>query len=514
MRRRRRHVLNQVDGHVVRRRKGTAQRERSGRRQAGDLGRIGHLVGGVPQHDGVALDVDAAAPGASGQLGVLPRRQRGVLLAVVLDQPFQHDGAGRHVDAQSQCLRGEDGFHQTGGEQLLDGVPEHRQQSGVVGGQAAQQAFAPFVIVEHHQIGLGQIGTPAVDDLGDPVAFGLVGQAHRGTQALLDRGIAPGAREHERDGRQQPGLVQRADDVGPARWPVHRGPAAGASAPVSAASPGLPVHEPVRLATMRDVPQQLRIDAGLTLAATLASVDALGQVEQVEEPLAHQHVLPQRHRAVFIDDDGRVTANSLNPAAELLGVTHRRRQADQPDLVGQMQDHFLPHRAAHAVGQEVHLVHHHIGQSVQCMRIGVEHVAQHFGGHHHDVRVTVDRLVAGEQADAFGSVAGHQIVVLLVAQRLDRRGVEALPPGGQRQVHRELADDGLAGTGRGTDQDTATVLERDAGVGLKGVQGERQARGEVAQLRTRLGVRRRCGFWRHRRLRLRWRRHRWSAGSE
>ena len=160
--------------------------------------------------------------------------------------------------------------------------------------------------------------------------------------------------------------------------------------------------------------------------AACPPVAGVGVVEQVEQPLAHQHVLPQRHRPVLVDHHGGVAAHGLDPAAELLGVADRRRQADQPHLLGQVQDDLLPHRAAHPVGQEVHLVHHDVRKSVQRIRTRVEHVAQHLGGHHHHRRVAVDRLVAGQQPDALRAVAAHQVAVLLVAQRLDRRGVEAL----------------------------------------------------------------------------------------
>ena len=95
---------------------------------------------GLPEHHGVALDVDAAAAGPPGELGVLPRRQVGVRLAVELDQPLEHHGAGRHVDAQRQGLGGEDGLDQPADEQLLDGLLERRQHPGVVGGEPALAA--------------------------------------------------------------------------------------------------------------------------------------------------------------------------------------------------------------------------------------------------------------------------------------------------------------------------------------------------------------------------------------
>ncbi len=352
------HVLHQVDRHVVRRRERTAQRERPGGSETGDVGGIHRGVVGLPQHDGVPFDVDAAPARPAGQLGVLPRRQRRVLFAVVLHQSFQHDGAGGHVDPQSQCLGGEHRLHQARGEEFLDGVPEHRQQSGVVGGEPAQQAFAPFVVAEHDEVGLGQLRAPSVDHLGDAGPFLVVGQPQRRAQALFDRRVASRPREDERDRREQTLVIQHADHVGARRWSVEGGPAAVISTAGPAASPRLPVGQPVGLPAQRDVPQQFGVHQRGASCGLVA-------FEQVEQPLADHHVLPQRHRPVLVDDDGGVAAHGLDPATELLGVAHRRRQADQPHLLGQVQDHLLPHRAAHPVGQEVHLVHHDVRKSLQ-----------------------------------------------------------------------------------------------------------------------------------------------------
>ena len=167
--------------------------------------------------------------------------------------------------------------------------------------------------------------------------------------------------------------------------------------PAAAARP--PVGQPVGFAAMRDVPQQFRVHQQL---ATVLRRVAGPVVEQVEQPLADHHVLPQRDGPVFVDDDRGVAAHGLDPAAELLGIADRRRKADQPHVFGQVQDHFLPHRAPHPVGEKVHLVHDDVRKAVQRRRIRIQHVAKHFGGHHHDRRVAVDRLVAGQQADALG----------------------------------------------------------------------------------------------------------------
>ena len=175
--------------------------------------------------------------------------------------------------------------------------------------------------------------------------------------------------------------------------------------------PGLPIRETLGLAAVRDVAGEFRIDEVRT-----ADGSGLGRVvEEVEESLAHQHVLPQRYRPVFIDHHGGVAAHGLDPAAKLFSVAHRRREADQSHVFGQMQDDLLPHRPAHPVGEKVHLVHHHVGQALERIGTCVQHVPQHLGGHHHDRRVPVEGLIAGQQSDPFGTVACNQIIVLLVA---------------------------------------------------------------------------------------------------
>ncbi|CFJ02915.1 Uncharacterised protein [Mycobacterium tuberculosis] len=218
---------------------------------------------------------------------------------------------------------------------------------------------------------------------------------------------------------------------------------------------------------MRDVAQQLAVDLGLPFGF------ADPVIEQVEHALAHQDVLPQRHRPMLVDHHRGVAPHRLDPTAELLGVAHRRRQADHPHVVGQLQDHLLPHRTPHPVGEEMHLIHHHIGKPLQRRRIRVEHVAQHFGGHHHHRRVAVDRQVTGQQPDLVTAVACCEIGVLLVAQGFQRRGVETFTAGRQRQVHGELADHRLASAGRRAHQHTVAAFQRAASPLLKVVERER-----------------------------------------
>ena len=85
-----------------------------------------------------------------------------------------------------------------------------------------------------------------------------------------------------------------------------------------------------------------------------------------------------------------------------------------------------------------------------------------------------------------GAVAADQVGVLLVGQRLDRGGVEALAALGEGQEDRELADDGLAGAGRRGDQHPGPALHVRAGLALVVVEDEAVAVGERRQRRRAL----------------------------
>ena len=143
-----------------------------------------------------------------------------------------------------------------------------------------------------------------------------------------------------------------------------------------------------------------------------------------------------------------------------------------------MDDDFLPHGPAEPVGQIVHFVENHVAQCVQRGGTLVEHVAQHFGGHDHDVRLGVDRGVASEQAYLVRAVHVDQIMVFLIAQRLDRCGVEGFDVAFLGEVNGKIRHYGFAGTGWGRDQYVAAGFERVIGFGLEIVQFERQGFGE------------------------------------
>lgn len=354
-------------------------------------------------------------------------------LAVVLHELFEHDRPRGHVDAQRERLGREHDLDQPADEQLLDRLLERGQQPGVVRRDAPFQGLTPLPVPEHGQVGLRQVARLLVDDPANLLGLLRRVEPQSRTGRLRDRRVTTRTAEHEHDRGQQGGRVEPLDHVG-ARGRLEPAVARRAAwaAATAAVAPAAERHVVAR--ELLGLAQHLGVDPRVRLVA----------LEQVEHLVAHQHVLPQRHRPVLVDDDRRVPAHLDQPLAELLGVADRRGQADHLHVLRQVQDDLFPHGAAEPVREVVHLVHHDVRESVQSGRTRVEHVPQHLGGHDDHGRTAVDARVTGEQADLVRPVPRGEVGELLVAQGLDRRGVEALAAAGQGQVHGELAHHRLA----------------------------------------------------------------------
>ena len=192
--------------------------------------------------------------------------------------------------------------------------------------------------------------------------------------------------------------------------------------------------------------------------------------EQVHHAVTDHHVLPQGHRTVLRNNNVRAAAHRIQPRAELLNVRHRSRQGNDVHVLGKVNNRLFPHRTTETVRQVVHLIHDHIAQAGQRGRVGVEHVAQHLGGHHDHGCFRVNARIAGEQTHVILTVRAHKVVVLLVAQRLNGGRVERLHAAAQRQVDTELTHNGLTGTRRCGNQDGAVRLHGGTRLTLKIIQ--------------------------------------------
>ena len=212
-------------------------------------------------------------------------------------------------------------------------------------------------------------------------------------------------------------------------------------------------------------------------------------VHRVQAP-PDQVVMLERHGALLFDHDPGARREASRSSPRTPPRWRSWPTGHDGHRGGQVDQDLLPHRAAVRILQVVHLVHDDALQAAQGVAALVQHVAQDLGGHHHDGGLAVDRVVAGQQPDALAAVGRHEVAVLLVRQRLERRGVEAFPPAVQRALDRELGHHRLAGAGRRGDQHRMTGVQRLDRVDLERIEreviplGERRWGGHPASLGT------------------------------
>ena len=319
------------------------------------------------------------------------------------------------------------------------------------------EAFEPFVVAEDTQIVVLERLDAPLHHLADGLALGRVGQAHAVANDLAHRIVAGGAAEDEDDRRQHLAVLELLDHLGaPGR-------------PVGQARPPPP---PVRgVARLERSPHRL-VDAQ-ALPAGLPVLQQQGAQQRLAVLAAvHGEVVAQDDRPVALDDDGGVPPDRAQPAAELAGVVHGGREADEADLGWAEDEHLLPDPAAVGVLNEVDLVEHDRVQALEQVRARQQHVAQHLGGHDDHRRPRPQRGVAGQQPDVLLPVGGDQFPVLLVRQGLQRRGVEGLAVGRQGPVHGVGGHERLARAGGGGHQHRVPRVQRLEGLVLEFVEGE------------------------------------------
>ena len=163
-------------------------------------------------------------------------------------------------------------------------------------------------------------------------------------------------------------------------------------------------------------------------------------------------------------------AHGRDPLGDFVGVGHRRRETHELNVVRKVDDDFLPDRTSVGVLDEVDLVEHDRSEGVETTRTRIDHVSQNLGRHHHHGRVAVDGVVAREQTYPVTAVQSHQVVVLLVREGLDGRGVERSPPLGQGTVDSVFGDHRLATSGGCGDHHRGAGIDRIHGVELETVE--------------------------------------------
>ncbi len=291
----------------------------------------------------------------------------------------------------------------------------------------------------------------ALDDLADAGPLLRPGEAQPRADAGRDGVVAGGAAEDEVDRREHLLLGQQLDHVDPAGGGIATAGSATAPAPPRVAGVG------VEAAAVRVGP----------------AVDEGGQHRHLPGlGVLHQVPVVEGDGPFVLDDHRRGAAHRADPVGQLGRVGDRGRQAHEAHRRRKVDDDLLPHRAAVGVLEVVDLVEHDPLEALQGRGAAVDHVAEHLGGHHHHLGVAVDRRVARQQPDPVGAVEAHEVVVLLVRERLDGGRVEGPATRGERHRHRMLGHHRLARAGGGADEDRPAGVDGLDGLELESVEGE------------------------------------------
>ena len=438
----------------------------------------------------MADGVDATSASASGKLGELPWRQSDMPGPIEFLKFFHHHAPCRHVDAQGKCFRGEDDLHQPLFEQSFDNLAEERHHASMMRRESFLQGEAELREMQSLQILLTELAFDhLIDDTADATHLVIGGEFESGVDALFDGLIASVAGEDEIDARQDAEEIQFINH-GPTTWRMAFG-SAGMVVPFAALSSVGALLSP----TFRGLAVELIEPAhqlGVELVCLIAVFITSIQVDEFRFGVVvrlNKHMLFQRHGPFFGHHQRGVATDRFNPFGEVLDIRHGCGQADDSHALGQVDDHFLPHRPAETVGEIVHLVKNHVTQGVKRHGMLVEHVAQDLGGHDHDVGFGVDGRVAGKQADSVRPVRFDQIMVFLIAQRFDWRGVERFDVTLLGQIDREISHDRLAGSGGRGDEHIVAGFQRIIGFDLEIVQFEWHGPCETRRDRLAFGLR-------------------------
>ena len=186
-----------------------------------------------------------------------------------------------------------------------------------------------------------------------------------------------------------------------------------------------------------------------------ALVDAAVLLEQGIETVLDGQPHLQLDRPDVVEDGLHAAAVLGHPLRDLAIVADGRREADQLDGSRRLDDDLLPDRASRKVVDVVDLVENHVVDEVQSLGVLVDEVAQDLGRHHDHRRVVVDGVLTCDQPNRPLAILSDEVVILLVAQRLERRRVDDLGAFAQGPKDRVLGHHRLAAGGRRADEDAA-----------------------------------------------------------
>ena len=356
------------------------------------------------------------------------------------------------MDTEGEGLCGENDLDQPVGEQLFDDGAEKRKQARVMSRDPRGESRSEGGVVQRLQVGGWNLANRFVGESGDIARFYFCRETEPATAHLLDGTIATRAGENKVDGGEEFLVVQRLDGVealGP-QWTT------------------------------------LRRHASIVVALSAAAAFTEKSVGDRHHFTFPKKEMPQRNGAVSAADHGGVAAHAGKPVPEFVRIGDRGRQADELNVGAEGEDDLLPHDTTRPIAQIMDLVHHDTREGLEKLRLRVDHVAEHLGRHDNDVGVGIDRMVPGEETDGIRAESRAKLPELLVAQRFDRRCVDARASAGERTVRGVLADEGFSRPRRSGHEHVPLVVERVERLLLERVRPDVRGGEERGQQRARL----------------------------
>ena len=171
-----------------------------------------------------------------------------------------------------------------------------------------------------------------------------------------------------------------------------------------------------------------------------------------------EYVLIERNRTSLRDDDIGVSANLIEPIAELLSIRNRCGEGGYLSAFWKMDQDLFPNGTAKLIGEVMNFIHDDELQVVESSRIRVDHISQNFSRHYDDIGLRIDAGITREKTNIRFSEHLFEIRKFLVGQGFNRRSVKTFLTLAHREKCRELPDYGLTRSGGSSDKHSPASL--------------------------------------------------------
>src|SRR5579885_1115591 len=209
-------------------------------------------------------------------------------------------------------------------------------------------------------------------------------------------------------------------------------------------------------------------------------------------------IMIERHSSLLMHHQLNRRVDTADPLGKVWRVADSGGEANKLDVSGRADDGLFPDGAALNIAKVVQFVENDkadIGQfgwditgifELLHPALFQQHIAIDFGGHDDNRRAAALDNIARHQADGLVAIQVAQVAILLIGERLERRGIDDALAALLRQPDREFGHQRLARPGRRGHQHRLPVRQNFHSIQLKWVKGKRIARHKLRDPRLNL----------------------------